>query len=69
MRVSFDDGNSMMKAKIREASLQKIPYTLVLGDKEAASDDVSVRTFGNQKVDVMSFQAFAEKLALESKFP
>src|SRR4051812_15848321 len=44
VRVSFDDGNGMMKAKIRDASLQKIPYTIVLGDKEVASDQVSVRT-------------------------
>ncbi|MEO8554134.1 MAG: His/Gly/Thr/Pro-type tRNA ligase C-terminal domain-containing protein, partial [Kofleriaceae bacterium] len=72
VRVSFDDGNAMMKAKIRDASLQKIPYTIVLGDKEAATDQVSVRTFGGgeqQKLEVLPFAAFAERLAVESRFP
>ena len=70
-RVMFDDGNGMMKAKIRDASLQKIPYTLVIGEKEVASDQVSVRTFGAdaQKMETMPFAAFAERLALEAKFP
>ncbi|HEV7554698.1 MAG TPA: threonine--tRNA ligase [Kofleriaceae bacterium] len=72
VRVSFDDSNSMMKAKIREASLQKIPYTIVIGDKEAASDQVSVRTFGGgeqQKLEVLGFDAFAQRLQVESRFP
>ena len=72
VRVTFDDGNAMMKAKIRDASIQKIPYTIVLGDKEVASDQVSVRTFGGgeqQKMETMSFDAFAQRLAVESKFP
>ena len=62
----------MMKAKIRDASIQKIPYTIVLGDKEVASDQVSVRTFGGgeqQKMETMSFDAFAQRLAIEAKFP
>jgi threonyl-tRNA synthetase len=70
-RVAFDDAQGTMQAKVREASLQKIPYTLVLGDKEVASDSVAVRTFGNDnaKAEVMPFAAFAEKLARESAFP
>ena len=70
VRVTFDDGNGMMKAKIRDASLQKIPYTIVLGDKEVASDEVSVRTFGaDQKLETMPFEAFAQRVALEARFP
>ena len=70
-RVLFDDGNGMMNAKIRDASLQKIPYTLVIGDKEAAADQVTVRTFGGdpKKQDTMGFDAFAARLAGEAKFP
>ncbi len=69
-RVEFDDSNKTMQAKVREASLQKIPYTLVIGDKEVASDQVSVRTFGtDQKMETMAFDAFAQRLALESRFP
>jgi len=71
VRVTFDDGNGTMQAKVREASIQKIPYTLVIGDKEVASDQVSVRTFGadQQKMATMSFDEFAQRLALESRFP
>ena len=62
---------STMQAKVREASLQKIPYTIVIGDKEVASDQVSVRTFGSdqQKMVTMTFDAFAQRLALEARFP
>jgi threonyl-tRNA synthetase len=71
VRVMFDDGNGTMQAKVRDASLQKIPYTIVLGDKEVAADQVSVRTFGadQQKMATLTFDAFAQRLALESRFP
>jgi threonyl-tRNA synthetase len=70
-RVVCDISNWTMQAKIRDASLQKIPYTLVVGEKEAAADQVTVRTFGNEKAkaDTMSFDAFADKLAGEARFP
>jgi threonyl-tRNA synthetase len=70
-RVMFDDSHGTMQSKVRDASLQKIPYTLVLGDKEVAADAVSVRTFGadQQKTESMSFEAFAQRVALESRFP
>jgi threonyl-tRNA synthetase len=71
VRVMFDDGNGMMKAKIRDASLQKVPYTLVIGEKEVAADEVTVRTFGadQQKMETMPFAAFVERVARESRFP
>ncbi len=71
VRVMFEDGNGTMQAKVREASLQKIPYTIVIGDKEVTSDQVSVRTFGNdqQKMATMTFEAFGQRLALEARFP
>ncbi len=71
LRVMFDDGGAHMQAKVREASLQKIPYTIVIGDKEVASDQVSVRTFGaeQQKMETMAFDAFAARVALEARFP
>ncbi len=70
-RVMFDDTHRTMQAKVREASMQKIPYTLVLGDKEVAADQVSVRTFGNdqQKMETMTFTEFAARLAGESRLP
>jgi threonyl-tRNA synthetase len=45
-RVELDARNEKMNAKIREFTLQKVPYVLVMGDKEAASEAVSVRTRG-----------------------
>ncbi len=72
VRVMFDDSNGMMKAKIRDASLQKIPYTIVIGEKEVATDSVSVRTFGaadQQKMETLGFDAFVQRLAVEARFP
>jgi threonyl-tRNA synthetase len=44
-RAELDDRNETMGSKIRDSQLQKIPYTLVVGDKEVADDTVAVRKF------------------------
>jgi len=46
LRVELDARNEKMNAKIREFTMQKVPFVLVMGDKEAAADSVSVRTRG-----------------------
>jgi threonyl-tRNA synthetase len=46
LRVELDARNEKMNAKIREFTLQKVPFVLVMGDKEAAAEAVSVRTRG-----------------------
>ncbi|WP_260703039.1 threonine--tRNA ligase [Edaphobacter flagellatus] len=46
LRVELDERNDPMKAKIRDFAMQKVPFVLVMGDKEAASEAVSVRTRG-----------------------
>ncbi len=46
LRVELDSRNEKMNAKIRDLTMQKIPYILVMGDKEAAANAVSVRTRG-----------------------
>jgi threonyl-tRNA synthetase len=46
LRVEVDDSSERMQAKIRDAELQKVPLILVVGDKEAAADEVSVREHG-----------------------
>jgi threonyl-tRNA synthetase len=43
LRVEVDERGERMQAKIRDAQLQKVPYMLVVGDKEAAAGAVSVR--------------------------
>jgi threonyl-tRNA synthetase len=65
LRVSLDLRNEKITYKIREHSLQKVPYLLVVGDKERASGAVAVRARGNQDLGVMALEAFSQKLASE----
>jgi len=62
-RVELDLRNEKITYKIREHSLQKLPYILVVGDKEKAAGAVAVRARGNQDLGAMSLQAFADRLA------
>jgi threonyl-tRNA synthetase len=48
LRVEVDDSNNRMNAKIREAQLQKVPYMLVVGDREVEAGAVAVRTRDNE---------------------
>ena len=62
-RVMVDDSSERMNRKIREAQLQKIPYMLVVGDKEMEAGAVAVRTRDNEDHGAMSLADFAEKLS------
>ncbi|MEJ2804521.1 threonine--tRNA ligase [Comamonadaceae bacterium PP-2] len=62
VRVLTDLRNEKITYKIREHSLQKLPYILVVGDKEKAAGAVAVRARGNQDLGVMPLAAFVEKL-------
>ncbi len=61
LRVELDARNEKMNAKIREFTLQKVPFVLVMGDKEAASEAVSVRTRGKGDEGSVSLTAFLER--------
>ncbi len=63
LRVSLDLRNEKIAYKIREHSMQKLPYILVVGDKEMAAGAVAVRARGNKDLGVMSLEAFAQKIA------
>jgi threonyl-tRNA synthetase len=63
VRASNDLRNEKITRKIREHSMQKVPYILVVGDKEKANGSVSVRARGNLDLGVMPFDDFAAKLA------
>ena len=63
VRAEGDLRNQKITFKIREHSLQKVPYILVVGDKEKASGAVAVRARGNQDLGVMSLADFQSKLA------
>ena len=61
LRVELDERNDPMKAKIRDFAMQKVPFVLVMGDKEAASESVSVRTRGKGDEGSVSLEAFVER--------
>ncbi|WP_374674271.1 threonine--tRNA ligase [Ideonella sp.] len=63
VRAEADLRNEKITYKIREHSLQKVPYILVVGDKEKASGAVAVRARGNQDLGVMPLADFQAKLA------
>jgi threonyl-tRNA synthetase len=69
VRAIADVRNEKITYKIREHSLQKVPYLLVVGDKEVASGTVSVRARGQQDLGVMPLDAFGQKVgeAISSK--
>ncbi len=58
LRVEVDDSGDRMNAKIREAQLQKIPYMLIVGDREVEQNTVSVRLRTEQNLGGMSIQKF-----------
>ena len=62
VRVQVDNRNERMNQKIREAQLQKIPYMLVVGDKEAADNAVAVRLRSGEQLPVMSLEDFKKKI-------
>ena len=57
-RVELDLRNEKITYKIREHSMQKLPYILVIGDKEMAAGSVAVRARGNVDLGVMSLEVF-----------
>ena len=63
LRVNLDLRNEKITYKIREHSMQKLPYLLVVGDKEMASGSVAVRARGGQDLGVMSLDAFIQRIA------
>ncbi len=63
LRVQVDLRNEKITYKIREHSMQKLPFILVVGDKEKAAGAVAVRARGNQDLGVMPLAAFSQKIA------
>jgi threonyl-tRNA synthetase len=62
VRVDVDARNEKMNAKIREHAMQKVPFLLVVGDKEAETGKVNVRTRGKEKTEDMASAEFVEKI-------
>jgi len=62
IRVLLDDAKESVGKKIRNAQLQKIPYMIVFGDKEAKSNNLFIKERGKEKVSKTTRQAFIEKI-------
>ena len=64
-RCEADLRNEKITYKIREHSLQKLPYLLVVGEKEKVGGQVAVRARGGEDLGAMTLQAFVDRLASE----
>ena len=62
IRVIIDDRNESLSKRIREASVKKIPYQIIIGDKEAQAAQVSVRLQNGSDLGAMSVEALLERL-------
>ncbi|HGN7294019.1 TPA: threonine--tRNA ligase [Staphylococcus aureus] len=65
VRVSIDERNEKMGYKIREAQMQKIPYQIVVGDKEVENNQVNVRQYGSQDQETVEKDKFIWNLVDE----
>ena len=65
LRVDLDDRNEKMGYKIRASQTQKIPYQLVIGDKEVEEGTVTVRRYGSKETKSMSVEAYLEYVQRE----
>ena len=60
VRVDVDERNEKMQFKIRASQTQKIPYQLIVGDKEMDENAVNVRRYGQKETETMPVDAFVE---------
>ncbi|WP_413816874.1 threonine--tRNA ligase [Peribacillus frigoritolerans] len=67
IRVKIDDRNEKLGYKVREAQMGKIPYMLVLGDKEEKENEVNVRKYGEQEVKNVAIETFIKKMVQQIK--
>ncbi len=65
LRVEYDSRNEKIGYKIREAQLEKVPYMLVIGDREAAEGKVAVRSRKEGDLGTMTVEDFLSKILLE----
>jgi threonyl-tRNA synthetase len=67
MRAEIDDARESMQKKIRNAQNRKIPYMLVVGDREEEENTVAVRFRGGQQSQTMPLSEFIERVRTEVK--
>ena len=67
IRVELDDREEKLGYRMREAQTKKIPYQLVIGDKEVEANALNVRKFGSNESNSMSVEDFEKMILLEIK--
>jgi threonyl-tRNA synthetase len=65
IRASIDDRNETIGKKIRENELKRMPFQLIVGEKEASSNSVSVRKQGGEDLGAMEVEQFAAYIKAE----
>ena len=65
IRALIDDRSEKTGRKIRDAEMKKVPYMLIVGEKEEATGSVSVRKHGEGDLGTFSIESFAEKVNTE----
>ncbi|KKS23833.1 MAG: Threonine-tRNA ligase [Microgenomates group bacterium GW2011_GWC1_41_8] len=65
IRVEIDDRNERMQAKIRDATLQKVPYIGIIGDKEIDAKTISIRTRDGEDLGILSISQFIDQVTNE----
>lgn len=64
-RVELDTRDEALSYKIRESQIKKIPYTIIIGDKEIENKEISYRLYGEKKTKTVSITDFIEKIKEE----
>ena len=67
LRIEIDERGESIGKKIREAAMQKIPYQIIVGEKEVTANQVAIRSRAGEDVGVMSIDDFYQKIAFEIK--
>jgi len=67
VRVGVDDGDDTVGNKIRKAATEKVPWTIVLGDKEVGGDPFKVRVFGQELELELKREELVDQIKEESK--
>ena len=62
LRVELNDKDEKLSYRMREVQVKKIPITLIIGDKEIGSDNISYRKFGSQETFAVPYQEFIDKI-------
>ncbi|MBI3559956.1 threonine--tRNA ligase, partial [Candidatus Gottesmanbacteria bacterium] len=62
IRAELDDRNESMQSKIRDATLQKVPYMAIMGDREVGGNTVSIRSRSGQGLKAISLEQFVRKV-------